>query len=86
LIFRIFAKSDESEIKKEDQDIEGVVCLDLILAASRGFTYITSRAIYGVHLQFEQEKFEAIEASGLAGNRKLVPVTVIDARRFELPF
>jgi hypothetical protein len=43
LIFRIFAKSDKSEIKKEDQDIEGVVCLDLILAASRGFTYHISR-------------------------------------------
>jgi hypothetical protein len=86
LIFRIFGKSDKTEIKTEDQDIEGVVCLDLIFAASTGVTYITSRAIYGVHFQFEREQFQAIEAADLAGNRKLVPVTVIDDRRIELPF
>jgi hypothetical protein len=88
LIFRVFAKSDKSEIPKEDQDIEGIVCLDLIFVASQGSTYITSRAIYGMHVQFgfDEGKSQAIEAPDVAGNRKLVPVTVIDARRVELPF
>jgi hypothetical protein len=86
LLFRVFAKSDKSEIPKGDQDIEGIVCLDLIFVASKGSTYIASRAIYGVHLQFDEGKSHAIEAPDLAGNRKLVPVTVIDTRRVELPF
>jgi hypothetical protein len=61
--------------------------LDLILAASKGFTYATTRAIYGVHFQFEQEKFQAFEAEGLAAldPRRFALVTVIDDRRFELP-
>lgn len=87
LIFRIFAKSDRSEISQEDKDLQGIVCLDLIFAASKGFTYTTTRAIYGVHFQFEQEKFQTFEAEGLAAldPRRFAPVTVIDDRRFELP-
>jgi hypothetical protein len=87
LIFRIFAKNDKAEIPQEDKDLQGIVCLDLIFVASKGFTYVTTRAIYGVHFQFEQEKFQVIDAAAFARGdpRRFALVTVIDDRRIELP-
>jgi hypothetical protein len=51
------------------------------------FTYVTTRAIYGVHFQFEQEKFQVIDAAAFARGdpRRFALVTVIDDRRIELP-
>jgi hypothetical protein len=84
-IFRIFADNDKSKIPQEDKHIEGIVCLALIFADSQGVIYPSLRALYGVRFQFDQEKFEHIDAGLDIGGPGLRLVTVIDERRIELP-
>jgi len=86
LIFRVFAENDKSKIPQEDENIEGVVCLALIFADSKGVVYPSFRALYGVRFQFGQDKFESINADFDVGRLGSRLVTVMDERRIELPF
>jgi hypothetical protein len=79
-IFRMFAENDKTKIPDDEKNVEGIVCLAVIFADAEGNIYPLLRALYGVHFQFEQEKFENIDADfeGGAGSKL---VTVINRRR-----
>jgi hypothetical protein len=82
LIFSIFSGDNVTE-----KDVEGIVCLKLNFADSKGAIYDITRALQGIYIPFQQLNLMRTPAADFLGEGKsLIPVTVVDHRRIELPF